>query len=152
MWSSRGVGVRKVRTSASAAVAASSSSGGEKDGGRGGGGGGGGGSETIGVLRRRVDALSEKVGKVLQVVDVERLDACVADLDERAADGALWRGCPCHSTLHLHPPPPLSFPSHPFHFHSFHSFETSEAASPRYVEYTRCVLSAVYLTDAGGAG
>ena len=80
------------------------------------------------MLRRRVDALSEKVGRALQVVDVERLDACVADLDERAADGALWWGRPCHSTstsifylhlrLHFH-----SIPSHPFHFHSFHSLD-----------------------------
>lgn len=30
------------------------------------------------------------MGKALEVVDVERLEASVADLDERASDGALW--------------------------------------------------------------
>lgn len=42
------------------------------------------------MLRRRVDALSERVNKALEVVDVARLDACVADLDARASDGDLW--------------------------------------------------------------
>ena len=45
---------------------------------------------TIGVLRRRVDALASSVARALDVVDVARLDATVADLDARASDGALW--------------------------------------------------------------
>jgi hypothetical protein len=62
VWSSRSAGARK--------AAASASGGGEENGE--GGGAAAGGGETIGVLRRRVDALSERVGKALQVVDVAR--------------------------------------------------------------------------------
>jgi mevalonate kinase len=57
--------------------------------------GGGGGGDTIGVLKRRVDGLAERVHKALDVVDVARLDAAVSDLEVRASEaGAYTRSLP----------------------------------------------------------
>ena len=47
-------------------------------------------AETVGVLRRRVDALAVQVRAALEVCDVDALAARLSDLDHRAADGALW--------------------------------------------------------------
>ena len=47
-------------------------------------------AETVGVLRRRVDALAVQVRAALEVCDVDALAARLSDLDNRAADGALW--------------------------------------------------------------
>ena len=46
--------------------------------------------ETLGVLRRRANALETRVKDALDVVDVERLAATVADLDATASEGTLW--------------------------------------------------------------
>ena len=46
--------------------------------------------ETLGVLRRRANALETRVKDALDVVDVERLAATVADLDAAASEGTLW--------------------------------------------------------------
>jgi len=46
--------------------------------------------ETIGVLRRRTDALGTRVTDALDVVDLPRLAATVADLDATASEGSLW--------------------------------------------------------------
>jgi len=45
---------------------------------------------TLGVLRRRVDALTAPVRAALDVVDVPRLAATLADLDRRASEPSLW--------------------------------------------------------------
>jgi len=47
-------------------------------------------TETVGVLRRRADALAVQVRAALEVCDVDALKARLSDLDVRAADGALW--------------------------------------------------------------
>ena len=47
-------------------------------------------TETVGVLRRRADALAVQVRAALEVCDVDALKARLSDLDIRAADGALW--------------------------------------------------------------
>lgn len=47
-------------------------------------------AETVGVLRRRVDALAVEVRAALEVCDVDALAARLSDLDNRASDGALW--------------------------------------------------------------
>ena len=46
--------------------------------------------ETLGVLRRRANALETRVKDALDVVDVDRLAATVADLDAAASEGTLW--------------------------------------------------------------
>ena len=46
--------------------------------------------ETLGVLRRRADALGTRVTDALDVVDLPRLAATVADLDATASEGSLW--------------------------------------------------------------
>ena len=47
-------------------------------------------TETVGVLRRRADALAVQVRAALEVCDVDALKARLSDLDIRAADGASW--------------------------------------------------------------
>ena len=47
-------------------------------------------AETVGVLRRRVDALAVEVNAALEVCDADALKARLSDLDNRASDGALW--------------------------------------------------------------
>ena len=46
--------------------------------------------ETLGVLRHRTDALGTRVTDALDVVDLPRLAATVADLDATASEGSLW--------------------------------------------------------------
>jgi len=94
LCSSRGTFARK--------VAAATAGGKEGDGGEGAGVRGGGGvdfNNTMGVLLRRVAGLSERVSKALEVVDVPRVVACVADLDGRAADSALWDNAAAAKTV-----------------------------------------------------
>ena len=47
-------------------------------------------AETVGVLRRRVDALAVEVNAAFEVCDADALKARLSDLDNRASDGALW--------------------------------------------------------------
>jgi peptide chain release factor 2 len=47
-------------------------------------------AETVGVLRRRVDALAVEVNAALEVCDADALKARLSDLDNRASEGALW--------------------------------------------------------------
>ena len=48
------------------------------------------GDDTLGALRRRVDALASPVANALDVLDAPRLRATLADLDARASEATLW--------------------------------------------------------------